>query len=455
MTDARANALEDLRTNLTGTLVLPGEAEYDAARAPWNLSIDQRPAAVATPADVADVQAILAAAAAAGLGVTTQPNGHGAAGDLEGVIVIRPSAFDELGVDVEGRVLRVGAGVNWGAALQALDGTGLIGLAGSNPEVNVVGLAINGGHSMFSRRNGLTARSIVAVELVDASGEVHRVSDADDDVSLIWALRGGGGHFGVVTAIELALHPGDELYGGGLVFPAESAVTVISAAFALARDVPELGLDIGMMRFPDLEVMPPHLRGRTVASIGFVHVGDEATGRGYAERLLAVAEPVANSLTAFTIGQLAAVAAEPVDPMPTADFGATIGTDDDAFAAEFVESFVAGAEHGLMRCGLRAMGGATAEELGSEFAAVGAIRAPLLLNAGVLLMNPSIDPVAALRPLRDLAARHGVVGGVPSMLGAGTLADAYPPAVLERLVSIKQRVDPAGVIRSNRAIRPS
>ena len=210
-----------------------------------------------------------------------------------------------------------------------------------------------------------------------------------------------------------------------------------------------------MMRFPDLEVMPPHLRGRTVASIGFVHVGDEATGRGYAERLLAVAEPIANSLTAFTIGQLAAVAAEPVDPMPTADFGATIGTDDDAFAAEFVESFVAGAEHGLMRCGLRAMGGATAEELGSEFAAVGAIHAPLLLNAGVLLMNPSIDPVAALQPLRDLAARHGVVGGVPSMLGAGTLADAYPPAVLERLVSIKQRVDPAGVIRSNRAIRPS
>jgi hypothetical protein len=452
MTDARATALEDLRTNLTGTLVLPGDAEYDAARAPWNLSIDQRPAAVAVPADVADVQAILAAAAAAGLGVTTQPNGHGADDDLEGVVVIRPSAFDEITVDVEGRVLRVGAGVNWGAALQALDGTGLIGLAGSNPEVNVVGLAINGGHSLFSRRHGLTARSIVAVEFVDASGEVQRVSDADDDVAFIWALRGGGGLLGVVTAIELALHPADVLFGGSLIFPAEEAVPVISAAFALARDVPDLGLDIGMMRFPDMPAMPPHLRGRTVASVMLVHVGDEATAQGYAERLVAVAEPIANALTSFTIGQLAAVAGEPVDPMPTADFGATIGSDDDAFAAEFVEAFLAGAEHGLMRCGLRAMGGATAEEHGADHAVVGAITAPLLLNAGVLLMDPAIDPVAALHPLRELAGRHGVIGGVPSMLGPGPLALAYPPAALERLASVKHRVDPEGLIRSNRAI---
>lgn len=454
MTDARATALEELRTTLTGTLVLPGDADYDAARSPWNLSVDQRPAAVATPADVADVQAILAAAASAGLGVTTQPNGHGAAGALEGVVLIRPSAFDEVSVDVEGRVLRVGAGVNWGPALQALDGTGLIGLAGSNPEVNVVGLAINGGHSMFSRLHGITARSIVAVELVEASGAVRRISDADD-AELIWALRGGGGHFGVITAIELALYEGDAIFGGGLLFPVEAAAPVISEAFALARDVPELGLDIGMMKFPDMPAMPPHLRGRIVASVSLVHVGDEATGRGYADRVLAVAEPIANALTTFTIGGLAAVAAEPVDPMPTADFGATIGVDDDAFAAEFVEAFLAGAELGLMRCGLRAMGGATAEELGSELSAVGAIRAPLLLSAGVLLMSPEIDPVAALQPLRDLAARHGVIGGVPSMLGDGTLADAYEPAVLDRLAAVKQRVDPSGLIRGNRAIRPA
>ena len=227
--------LDRLRADLQGTLVLPGDADYDTARQPWNLAVDQRPAAIATPADVADVQAILRTAREGGYGVTTQPNGHGADGDLDGVIIIRPSRFDEIAVDVEGSLLRVGSGVNWGRALERLDGTGRIALAGSNPEVNVVGLALNGGQSMFSRRHGLTARSIIAVELVDAAGEFRRVTDRDDD-ELIWALRGGGGLFGVVTAIEVALYPGEALFGGSLAFPAQTAVDVIGAAIELVGE---------------------------------------------------------------------------------------------------------------------------------------------------------------------------------------------------------------------------
>lgn len=445
--------LERLRTELRGELLLPGDAGYDAARTPWNLSIEQRPAAVAEPADVDDVRAIVRAAREAGLGVTTQPNGHGASDDLDSVVLVRPRRLDELHVDVEARVLRVGAGVNWGRALAALEGTGLIGLAGSNPEVNVVGLAIAGGQSMFSRRYGLTARSIIAVELVDAAGDVRRVTDADDG-ELLWALRGGGGLFGVITAIELALHPGDALYGGGLVFPVEAAAPVLAAAYALANDEPELGLDIGMMRFPDLPVMPPHLRGRIVATVGLVHVGDEATGRVFADRLLAVAEPIANSLTTFTIGQLAAVAAEPVDPMPMADYGAAIGPLDETFAGDFVDAFLRGAEHGLTRCSIRAMGGAIAEELGAELSAIGAVHTPGLLSSGALLLDPTVDGAAALAPLRELAAKYPAEGMVPSFLGMQTsLADAYGPAVLDRLAAVKHRVDPDGLIRSNRPLR--
>lgn len=445
-------ALERLRSDLQGTIVLEGDPDYDTARQPWNLAVDQRPAAVATPADVADVQAIIAAARDGGYGVTTQPNGHGADGDLAGVILIRPSRFDEIVVDAEARLLRVGAGVNWGRALERLDGTGLIGLAGSNPEVNVVGLTINGGQSMFSRRYGIPARSIVAVELVDAAGDVRRVTDSDD-AELAWALRGGGGLFGVITAIELALYPGDALLGGSLAFPARNAVDVVSAAFELARDVPELGLDVGMMQFPDMPLVPPPLRGQTVATVALVHVGDEATGRSYADRLISVAEPVADTLTAFTIGSLAAVAAEPVDPMPNADFGGAVDTLDAAFAQEFVDAFLAGAEHGLMRCSVRTLGGAIADELGAEFSAVGAVRAGGFLNAGVLLMDPSIDPAAALQPMRDLVARHRGDTTVPTFLGLGTtLADAYSADVVDRLARVKRRLDPDGIIRSNRPL---
>jgi hypothetical protein len=444
--------LERLRDELSGTIVLAGDADYDVARLPWNLAVDQRPAAVATPADVADVQAIVRAASAAGLRVTTQPNGHGAEGTLEGVVLVRPSRFDELSVDVEGRVLRAGAGVNWGRALQALDGTGLIGLAGSNPEVNVVGLAINGGHSMFSRRYGLTARSIVAVELVDGEGEVRRVTDAEDP-ELIWALRGGGGLFGVVTAIELALYPGDQLFGGSLAFPIATATTVLPAAVELANDVPELGLDLGLARFPDIDLLPPPLRGQTVATVALVHLGDEVTGREYADRLISVAEPIANTLTVFTIGSLAAVAAEPVDPMPTVDLGSALGALDEAFLRDLVDAFLRGADLGLTRVGVRVLGGAIADELGAELAVIGAVEAPGLMSSGVLLMDPRIDASAALAPLHDLLEQYAAAGTVPTFLGRGaTLADAYGPSVLARLAEVKRRVDPRGVIVGNREL---
>ncbi|WP_022891663.1 FAD-binding oxidoreductase [Agromyces subbeticus] len=455
MTSSPDAALLGLRSELSGSIVLPGDVDYDSARTPWNLSVDQRPAAIAVPADVDDIRAVLRVATALNLGVTTQPNGHAASADLSDVVVIRPSHFDEIVVDETARLLRVGAGVNWGRALERLDGTGLIALAGSNPEVNVVALAINGGQSMFSRRYGLTARSIVAVELVDASGELRRVTDADD-AELIWALRGGGGLFGVITAIELALYPGDVIFGGSLMFPAEAAEGVISAAFALANDEPELGLDVGMMRFPDGPMLPPHLRGRTVATVGLVHVGDEQAGRAFADRLRAVAEPIADTLVPFTIGSLAAVAAEPVDPMPSADFGGAVAGLDDAFVHEFVDAFLRGADLGLMRCSIRAMGGAIADELGADQSAVGAVHAEGLLNSGVLLFDPTIDAAAALQPLRDLVARYSGGGTLPTFLGAdASLADAYDREVLDRLAAVKQRVDPGGVIRGNRAITAS
>ncbi|WP_127792490.1 FAD-binding oxidoreductase [Agromyces sp. LHK192] len=447
-----AEALTALRTQVGGRVILPGDPEYDAARRPWNLAIGQRPAAIVEPADTDDLAATLRIARDAGAGVTTQPNGHGADGDLEGVVLIRPTAFDDLSVDVGARRVRIGAGLNWGVVLAELDGTGLVALAGSNPEVNAVALALGGGQSMFSRRYGLTARSILSVDLVDAAGELRIVTDTTD-ADLIWALRGAGGHLGVVTAIELALYPAEQLFGGSLMFDAEHAEAVLAEAVALSRDEPELGLDFGMMAFPDAPMVPEPLRGRMVATVAVVHVGDEAAGRALVRRLTDRAAPFADTLTPFTIGALAAVAAEPIDPMPIVDFGGALDVFDDGFVPDLVAAFRAGAPHGLMRVSVRAMGGAIADELGAEFAIVGAPQYSGLLNSGVVLAAPGIDPVAALAPLRDLVARHGIGSAVPTFLGAGsTLADAYDAERLDRLASVKRRVDPGGLIRGNRPL---
>jgi FAD/FMN-containing dehydrogenase len=441
-----------VRSRLTGTLLLPDDDGYDAARKPWNLAVDQRPAAIATPADVDDVQAIIAAAREAGLGVTTQPNGHGAEGSLEDAVLIRPTAFDEITIDVENRSARVGAGVNWGAVLSELDGSGLIALAGSNPTVNAVAYTLGGGHSMFSRAYGLASESLRAVELVDASGEFRRVTDATDP-ELMWALRGGGGLFGVVTSIEFDLHPGDQLFGGGLIFPIEAAPAVLTTATALARDYPRLGLDAGMGRFPDLDVVPAPVRGRTVATLSIVHIDDEASAAPIIERVRAIAPALVDGLTAFTIGQLAAVAGEPTDPMPYVDAaGAVKGFDEDS-AAVVVDAFLRGADLGLGRLGVRFLGGRIAE---ASDALLGGLRADALIGASALVFSPEAlaGADAALRPVTELVEKLHESGMLPTFLGArASLADAFAPDQLARLADVKRRVDPDGVIRSNRPLR--
>ena len=231
----------------------------------------------------------------------------------------------------------------------------------------------------------------------------------------------------MVTAIELSLYPGESLFGGSLAFPARSAVDVLTAAFELARDIPELGLDIGMARFPDLPMLPPPLRGQTLATVAMVHLGDEDTARSYADRLIAVAEPVANTLHAVHHRFARRRGGRARRPMPSADFGGSIDRLDETFAREFVDAFLAGADLGLMRCSVRALGGAIADELGAESSAIGAVQAGGFLNSGVVLFDPTLDPGPALQPLRDLVERHPGDRTVPTFLGLGaTLADAYP-----------------------------
>src|SRR6185437_14565216 len=309
-----SSAFEDLRSRLSGSLFLPGDDGYDHERFGWNLAIDQRPAAIVVPSGVSDVQHAVRAAAAAGLGVLTQPNGHAAGRDLSDIVLIRPRSFDEVSVDVQRRTARVGAGVNWGRVLATLDDTGLVALAGSNPEVNVVAYSLGGGHSMFGRAYGLQAPAITAVELVDATGEARRIDD-ETDPELMWAMRGAGGLFGVVTAIEFSLFPGARLYGGKLAFTPDRAADLLPVVFELAEAQPALGLSFGMMTFPNAPAIPDPLRGKTLASVDALHIGDAESGSQLIEPLRAVGTAVTDSMQPFGIGSLAAVAAEPVAPI--------------------------------------------------------------------------------------------------------------------------------------------
>ena len=461
MSDSSRARLLELGEALDGTLFLPHDEGWIEAASPWNRAIVQRPAAVAVPANVADVQRIMHAARDAGLGVTVQPGGHGPhGGDLQDCILIRTSAFDELVIDAAAGTARVGAGVHWGRLLRELDGTALVALAGSNPTINIVRFTIGGGHSSLGRAYGLAAHSVLAVEMVTADGAAVRVT-GDGDAELLWALKGGGGQFGVVTALEFRLHPapeGGRLYGGKLTFPAAVAAPVLRAMADVAASAPEpLSISAVMMVLPDLPVVPEPLRGQQIVTVDIVsQLGREATER-VIEPIRSAGPVVADTVAEFGIGALTDMFAEPVDPVPTLEWSALAGTVNHATVDALVGAFVEGAALGLSLLQIRPLGGAIGRAATPPAVAgvAGVLGAGALLGAAGFVFDPAmLEPVGtALKIVRDAAAPHTVAGRVVTFLAPGEdLGSAYAPAEIARLRAVKERVDPEGLIRSNRPL---
>ncbi len=231
-----------LREQLTGAVTVPGDAGWDEARQAWNLAVDQRPAAVAEPETVADVVAVVNFARERGLRVAAQGTGHAAPAlaeaSLHDTILVKTHRMRVVEIDPDSRRARAQAGARWADVVGPAYDHGLAALAGSSHDVGVVGYCLGGGLSWLARKHGLAANSVVAVQIVTADGRVV-VADAHHDADLFWAVRGGGGSFGIVTAIELALYLVEELYAGMLAFPVERAAEVLRAWREWVRTVPD------------------------------------------------------------------------------------------------------------------------------------------------------------------------------------------------------------------------
>ena len=270
-----APALRDL---CGGAIALPGDDGYDAARQAFNLAVDQRPAAVAYPADAHEVAAIVRAAREHGLRVAPQATGHNAGplGSLDRSILVKTSGIGGVEIDAVNRIARVGAGVLWEEVVDAAAPYGLIALHGSSPNVSVTGYSLGGGMGWLARSHGLQANSVTAIELVTADGELVR-TDAQHDPELFWALRGGGGNFGIVTALEFRLYPLSEVYAGMMLWDWTEAERVLTAWAQWAVDAPDhVTTSFRIMQLPPLEELPELLRGRSVVIIDGAVQGDPA-----------------------------------------------------------------------------------------------------------------------------------------------------------------------------------
>jgi len=257
---------------------LPGSDDYASLTGTSNLVKAIAPAGVVAVRDAHDVSVVLRVAAAAGVQVAVQGTGHGATETMRDAILVSTVALDEVTVHADERWARIGSGVKWQAVLEASAPHGLAGLAGSSPDVGVVGYLTGGGLGPVARTHGLASDTVRAFDVVTGDGVIRRAS-ATQNSDLFWGLRGGKGTLGIVTAVEIDLVEQASLYAGALWFDAAAAPAVIRMWGLWSSLLPEQGTtSFAVMRLPDLPTFPEPLRGRTSVSVRFAWTGDASEG---------------------------------------------------------------------------------------------------------------------------------------------------------------------------------
>ncbi|WP_242425032.1 FAD-binding oxidoreductase, partial [Frankia sp. EI5c] len=309
--------LADLAAAISGEVLLPGSDAYAQAATPWNVAVVSAPVAVVAVAEAADVVAAVRFADVHDLDIEVRATGHGAvAQGGRPTLLIRTDRLAEIVINPVTRQARVGAGVRWQQVLDAAAPHGFGALAGSAPHVGVVGYLTGGGVSPVGRTFGYGSDLVTAIEVVTADGELRRAT-ATENSSLFWALRGGKGALGVVTAVEFELLDVSHFYGGCLYFDGADAERIVPAWRAWSASLPEqASTSLAILRLPAMPAVPPPLAGRCTVAIRFAWIGDPAEGERVAGPMAAVAPVIFGGLEVLPFGALGMIHADPVDPMP-------------------------------------------------------------------------------------------------------------------------------------------
>ncbi len=436
---------------------LPGDAAYAESRLAWNRAVDQRPAAVAHPRSTREVSRLVRLAADRGLRVAPQTTGHNAGPlaqrGLDDVVLARLSGLDEISIDPVRGTARVGGGALWDPCVTAAATHGLAALHGSSPDVGITGYTLGGGLSWYARALGLAANHVTAAEVVIGDGTVVR-TDAEHDPELLWALRGGGGSFGVVTALEFSVLDLATAYAGMMIFDVSRADEVLRCWAPWAAAAPEeVTTSFRILHLPPLPELPPFLSGRSVVVIdGAVLAADDA-----ADRILGELRALRPEIDTFLRVPAATLARLHMDPEGSA---AAIGgsalltelpaTGIDAFLAATADRSTTS----LMVAELRQLGGALARPVVGGGAVSHLDGAFLAFGTGMV-----VGPEMAGRVAADVAGLQAALApwtGDRRFLSftedAVDPRDAYEEQTWRQLAAVRSAVDPDGVFVANHPI---
>jgi FAD/FMN-containing dehydrogenase len=432
------------------SVVLPGDEGWDEARLAWNLAVDQRPAAVAVPTTAEEVAAVVRWAGELKLRVAAQGTGHNAAalGSLSESVLVKLHELRGVSVDAEARTVRAAAGSIWIEIVEAAAEHGLAALAGSSPDVGVVGYTLGGGLSFLARKHGLTANQVTAIELVTPDGELRRV-DRDNDGDLFWALRGGGGSFGVVTAIEMRLLPLESVVAGHLWFPVDRAAEILRAWRDWLETVPEEVTSVGrILQFPPIPEIPEPMRGNSFAVVQAIYCGDDPAEMDRLLEPLRALAPVMDTFRVTPMAELSHLHMDPEHPVPGTGDGAMLEDVTDATIDAFVDGTVG---KPILSAEIRHCGAAVARPRPGN-GAISAFQAEFIMFAVGIAPTPELKAAvqasveALLEALEPWQSAHTYLNFAESRRDPRTL---WTEAAYRRLKRIKAEVDPAGLMQSN------
>ncbi|MCW2703667.1 MAG: mcrA [Blastococcus sp.] len=451
-----AGDVDELRSVVHGPVYAAGDDGLAAEVATWNVAVQHTPAIAVGATCAADVAAAVAWAVAHDLRVAVQATGHGPVRNAAGSLMITTRRMQGLSIDPDRRIARVQAGVTWVRVMEAAAEFGLAGLCGSSSDVGVVGYTLGGGMGSLGRKHGFAADHVEAVEMVTADGRLHRIC-ADSEPELFWAVRGGKGNFGIVTALEIELIPVSSLLGGGIFFAADDAHALLHRFREWAPTLPEeVSTSIAIMRMPPMEQLPPPLRGQTVVHLRYAYAGND---HAEAERLLSPMKVAGTILLGFVgpmrTDEMDGIHMDPVDPMPAWEKGMLL-TD---LTEETVDALLATAgpqlDIPLIMAEVRLMGGALARPAKVPNAVPGrsGAFAVLVLGPGIPEMAQVVRAVGkgVLGALGPWKAPESMINFLGDVSGPEEVAAAYGPAI-QRLREVKAAVDPAGVFSFGHAI---
>jgi FAD/FMN-containing dehydrogenase len=454
--DLNNSTIEELRRILNGRVVMPDDASYDEARTVFYGDIDRRPAMIAYPADARDVSRVVTLARETGVELAVRSGGHSNAGHSvsEGGIVLDLKNMRALQIDAEHHSAWAGTGLTAGEYTVAVGKFGLATGFGDTGSVGIGGLTLGGGVGYLLRKHGLTIDSLLAAEVVTADGQLLHV-DAETHPDLFWAIRGGGGNFGVATRFQFRLHEVDTIVGGMLILPATP--TVITSFIAESVGAPdELSIITNIMPAPPMPFIPEEQHGQLVILATLVYAGTTKTGERAIAPFRKLAQSIADMVRPMRYPEI--YPAEEGGYHPLAVGHSMFLNMIDVRRAETIVEFLQSSDAPMRVAQLRVLGGAMAN-IPDDATAFAHRQQRFMVNLASFYNGAEDKPVreAWLKDFTE-AMHQGNAGVYVNFLGdegERRIREAYPGPTWERLAKIKARYDPTNFFHLNQNIPPA